>query len=96
MAGGEGLLQDSGAGKTVKDVKRKDSGLSVHSLGFEKEAHTPKARDFALEERKLNEHATMKTSNNVAGAAVTIKAGKAGKGVWRRIRVTLSKVGGKA
>ncbi|KAI6802441.1 hypothetical protein KC360_g922 [Hortaea werneckii] len=99
-ASGEDLLQGSGAVKPdqapYEDMKRKDSGLSVGSASSVEDTLTPKTRDFAVKEANTTTNATMNTPAKTAGTAVATKDGKNNGSVWRRVRITVSKLGGKA
>ncbi|KAI7090514.1 hypothetical protein KC363_g7442 [Hortaea werneckii] len=99
-ASGEDLLQGSGAVKPdqapYEDMKRKDSGLSVGSASSVEDTLAPKTRDFAVKEANTTTNATMNTPAKTAGTAVATKDGKNNGSVWRRVRITVSKLGGKA
>ncbi|KAI6788942.1 hypothetical protein KC332_g18217 [Hortaea werneckii] len=99
-ASGEDLLQGSGAVKPdqapYEGMKRKDSGLSVGSASSVEDTLAPKTRDFAVKEANTTTNATMNTPAKTAGTAVATKDGKNNGSVWRRVRITVSKLGGKA
>ncbi|RMY03260.1 hypothetical protein D0866_15522 [Hortaea werneckii] len=99
-ASGEDLLQGSGAVKpdqaSHEGMKRKDSGLSVGSASSVEDTLAPKARDFAVKEANTTTNATMNIPVKKAGTAVATKDGKNNGSVWRRVRITVSKLGGKA
>ncbi|RMY03875.1 hypothetical protein D0867_10541 [Hortaea werneckii] len=99
-ASGEDLLHGSGAVKPDQapheGMKRKDSGLSVGSASSVEDTLAPKARDFAVKEANTTTNATMITPAKTAGTAVATKDGKINGSVWRRVRITVSKLGGKA
>ncbi|RMZ13155.1 hypothetical protein D0862_02410 [Hortaea werneckii] len=99
-ASGEDLLQGSGAVKPDQapheGMKRKDSRLSVGSASSVEDTLAPKTRNFAVKEANTTTNATMNTPAKTAGTTVATKDGKNNGSVWRRVRITVSKLGGKA
>lgn len=91
------MLREPGAGKAEEGVKRKDSGCSISTMADGEDESAPKTRDFALQEMNTSAHAKMNTPKKAASSPiVTVKASKDNGSVWRRMRVTVSKLGGKA